>query len=107
MITQLDTVSWSRVLSSGNAEFVEVNELLYIVSNVRNAGFGYGAGFGEVFGNPYDFAVLESDPVPPSPGPGASFGATPPVSVPKATYTFPQPNLAFDPAVAYDSNSQS
>ena len=108
MITTLDTVSWAKELTTGNAEFVEVtnpNPLLFIVSNVRNAGFGFGAGFGEVFGNPFDFVVLQSDPVPPSPGPGASFGGIPPASVPKATYTFPQPNTSFDPAVAFDSTN--
>jgi len=106
LITTLDTVSWAKELTTGNAEFVETPDLeLFIVSNIRENGGGYGSGFGISFSSPYQFVVLESDPVPPSPGPGASFGAPPPTSVPKATYTFPQPTISFDPAVAYDSNS--
>jgi len=50
------------------------------------------------------FAIFKSDPVPPAPGPGASFTVV-------ATYTFPfhgsppLPNSGFDPVVAYDPNS--
>lgn len=106
MITILDTTSWGQELITGNAEFVETtDDLLYVVSNVRNNGFGYGRGFGNSFGSQYQFVVLESDPVPPAPGPGSSFGATPPVSVPVATYTFPQPTTSFDPVCAYDETS--
>lgn len=103
MITTLDTTSWAQELTTGNAEFVESNLVLYVVSNVRNNGFGFGQGFGSSFASQYQFVVLQSDPVPPSPGPGATFGGVPPVSVPKATYIFPQPNLSFDPVTAYDA----
>jgi len=110
LITTLDTVSWAKPLSLGNAEFVETGTsssfpTLYIVSNVRNNGFGFGKGFGSSFASPYQFVVLQSDPVPPSPGPGDTFGGTPPVSVPEAVYTFPQPNLSFDPAAALDPST--
>jgi hypothetical protein len=106
MITTLDTTSWGKELSTGNAEFVETGLNLYIVSNVRSTYPGFGVGFGSAFstGALYNsFVILQSDPVPPSPGPGASFGAQPPKSVPVATYVFPQPNTSFDPAVAFDS----
>src|SRR5208283_1985288 len=63
-------------LVTGNAEFIEVSGTLFIVSNVRADN---------------SFAILKSDPVPPAPGPGASFGGTPPHSVPVATYTFQPP----------------
>jgi len=96
LLTTLDTQSWAKELVTGNAQFVEVlagsppEGTIYIVSNVRADN---------------SFVILKSDPVPPSPGPGSSFGAAPPVSVPVATYPFPQKNLDFDPAIAYDSNS--
>ena len=105
MITTLDTVSWAKELTTGNAEFVETPNLeLFIVSNVVERG-GFGSGFGYFYSDQQQFVVLQSDPVPPSPGPGATFGGVPPTSVPVATYTFPQPNLSFDPAIAFDSNS--
>jgi hypothetical protein len=91
MITILDQVPWSQVLVSGNGEFVTVpNPLtpsgeLYVISNVRTAS--------------NSFAVLKSIPVPPSPGPGASFET-------KATYVFNEPNTDFDPVAAYDPANQ-
>ncbi len=90
MITQLDTISWSPELVTGNAEFIEVaagsppEPTLYVVSNVRNDS------------GVYSFVVLQSNVVPPAPGPGSSFTV-------KATYTFPQPVTSFDPACAYDT----
>jgi hypothetical protein len=106
LITILDTVSWGKELTTGNAEFVETtNDLLYVVSNVRNNGFGFGRGFGNSFASPYQFVILKSDPVPPAPGPGASFGAAPPTSVPVATYTFPQPTTSFDPVATFDAST--
>lgn len=99
MITTLDTTSWAKELSTGNAEFVETAApTLFVVSNAKNSGFGFGNSFGNVFGNPYQFLVLQSATVPPSPGPGASFSVV-------ATYNFPQPTTSFDPAVAYDPNT--
>jgi hypothetical protein len=106
LITILDTISWGKELTTGNAEFVETaDNLLYIVSNVRNNGFGFGSGFGNSFASPYQFVILKSDPVPPAPGPGSSFGALPPANVPVATYTFPQPTISFDPVAAFDASN--
>lgn len=106
MITTLDTLSWGKELQTGNAEFVETaNNELYIVSNVRNNGFGFGRGFGNSFASPYQFVILKSDPVPPAPGPGSSFGANPPANAPVATYVFPQPTTSFDPVVTFDSTT--
>lgn len=103
MITTLDTLNWGKELQTGNAEFVETaNNELFIVSNVRNNGFGFGRGFGNSFASPYQFVILKSDPVPPAPGPGSSFGAQPPANAPVATYTFPQPTTSFDPVVTLD-----
>ncbi len=106
MITTLDTQNWGKELQTGNAEFVETasNEL-YIVSNVRNNGFGFGRGFGNSFASPYQFVILKSDPVPPAPGPGSSFGALPPANAPVATYVFPQPTTSFDPVVTFDATT--
>jgi hypothetical protein len=107
VITILDTLNWSQELVTGNAEFVEVTAgsppepVLYVVSNVRTVsagGFGFGNSFGNNFGNGTQvtsFVVLQSTPIPPSPGPGASF-------LQVAEYEFSQPNLDFDPVVAYD-----
>lgn len=106
LITVLDTLSWGKELVTGNAEFVETSgNILYIVSNVHNAGFGFGMGFGETFASPYTFVILKSDAVPPAPGPGATFGGVPPNSVPVATYVFPQPTISFDPVIAFDATT--
>ena len=107
MITVLDTLSWGKELVTGNAEFVETSgNVLYIVSNVRNNGFGFGRGFGNSFASPYQFVILKSDPVPPAPGVGATFnGAIPPNSNPVATYTFPQPTVDFDPVATFDPST--
>lgn len=84
MITTLDTQSWSKELVTGNAQFIEISGILYVVSNVRADN---------------TFAILQSTPAPPAPGPGAQFTPVAPV----AQYTFPVPNTSFDPVVAYDS----
>jgi hypothetical protein len=103
LITTLDTLSWGQELVTGNAEFVETPSTptgtLYVVSNVRELGGGFGVGFGYNFGNTTpsvtSFEVLESTAVPPAPGPGSTF-------ITRASYTFPQPNIDFDPVVALD-----
>ncbi len=91
MITTLDTQNWGKELVTGNGQFVQdsVSNVIYIVSNVRADN---------------SFVILKSDPVPPAPGPGASFGGVPPHSVPVATYTFTTPNSDFDPVVTYDTS---
>ncbi len=84
MITQLDVQSWSKELLTGGAQFIQTaSGTIFVVSNVRQDG---------------SFAIFKSDPVPPQPGPGASFSTV-------AIYTFPQPNSDFDPVVAFDSTS--
>src|ERR1700739_1559837 len=89
MITQLDNQSWSKELVTGNAQFIEVGTTMYGVSQVRAEN---------------TFAVLKSEPTPPTPGPGYKFDIT-------ATYTFPtvngKNNTSFDPVIAYDDNGQT
>jgi hypothetical protein len=84
MISVLDTESWAKELYTGNAAFVETaDETIFIVSNVRQDN---------------TFVILQSNPVPPDPGPGSSFSVV-------ATYTFPIPNIEFDPVCAYDPST--
>ena len=117
MITVLDNTPWSDVLIAGNAAFVDTagstssgfgfnfgnnfgNQLsaLYIVSNTRNVK-GFGQSFGDGFGTAsQDFVILGSNPVPPDPGPGATFSRL-------AQYQFPIPTGAFDPVCALDFHS--
>jgi len=106
LITSLDTLSWSPELFTGNADFIEVTGLpgsppisgpvIFIVSNVRNSSAGFGLDFGITFGSQFGFEVLQSEASPPAPGPGSVFSTV-------ASYTFPQPNLTFDPVTAYDT----
>lgn len=113
MITNLDTLSWSPELVTGNAEFIELSppgfgldfghdfggggtgNTIFVVSNVRDTGAGFGENFGVTFGSEFGFEVLRSRPTPPAPGPGSSFDVV-------ASYIFPQPNTTFDPVIAYD-----
>ena len=118
MITTLDTLSWSPELVTGNADFIEATApgfgvdfghnfgnasgpTIFVVSNVRTNGTGpqgFGYGFGAQFGSAgFSFEVLQSEAFPPTPGPGSIFDVV-------ATYIFPQPNLTFDPMVAYDAS---
>lgn len=85
MITVLDNQSWGQELVTGNGQFVQdsATNVLYVVSNVRVDN---------------SFVILKSNPVPPAPGPGASFTQV-------ASYTFPQTNSDFDPVVTYDTVS--
>lgn len=79
MITKLDTLSWSNDLLSGNAEFVETTNAIYVVSQLRTDSQGN-----------QTFVVLKSNPSPPDPGPGYSF-------TDMVTYTFTTPTKSFDP----------
>ena len=76
MITVLDTISWAKEIETGNAQFVrdQTTGTLYVVSNVRPAN--------------NDFVVLKSDPVPPAPGPGASFTVIATISLPRSYCRF-------------------
>jgi hypothetical protein len=80
VITTLDIQSWAKELVTGNAAFIEDSGVLYIVSNVRADN---------------SFAILQSDPVPPAPGPGSSFTEV-------ASHTFATANTDFDPVVEID-----
>ena len=83
MITVLDNQSWAKELFTGNGAYIETAGVLYIVSNVRADN---------------TFAILKSNPVPPDPGPGASFTTV-------KTFTFSGTQVDFDPVVAYDSGN--
>jgi len=91
MITALDTQNWSSELVTGNAEFIQLpngniwdgSPTLYIISNVRTDN---------------SFVVLKANPSPPTPGYGSSFTSV-------ASYTFPQPNISFDPVAAFDNTT--
>ena len=84
MITQLDNQSWSKEIVTGNAQFIEIGDTVYVVSQVRADN---------------TFAVFKSQPTPPTPGPGYAFSTT-------ASYLFPVTNTSFDPAIAYDPLGQ-
>jgi hypothetical protein len=88
LITSLDTNSWSSELLTGNGQFIVTGspETIYIVSNSR------------LISGVYSFVVLQSQAVPPAPGPGSTFTTV-------ATYTFPNPTQDFDPVVAFDSST--
>ena len=80
MITTLDAQSWSKELIGGNAQFIEIGNVIWMVSQVRADN---------------TFGIFASLPFPPNPGVGYAFNEV-------ATYTFPNPNTSFDPVMVYD-----